>query len=97
MGHHNQRQTHSAIQFLQQIKNLPARMRVKVAGRLIGKDNLGLHDQRPRHRHPLLLAARQLAGPMIGPIGQTHRREQAVRAFAVGGLRLGTTVLAQLQ
>src|SRR5262249_38826479 len=41
---------------------LAARERVRSAGRFVQEQNLGLMQQRRRHREPLLVAARQLSG-----------------------------------
>src|SRR5215831_8932107 len=55
----------------EQIENHLARLRIEVAGRLIGQDELRPVDERAGHRHPLLLAARQLAWTMAETIGET--------------------------
>ena len=44
------------------VKNLCARLGVEVAGRLVGKDDLGARGKRASDRDALLLAAGQLAG-----------------------------------
>jgi len=54
----------------QKLDDLGARVRVEIAGRLIGEQQDGAIDQRPRHRHALPLAAGQLGGPMVEPIRQ---------------------------
>jgi hypothetical protein len=41
---------------------------------------LGLHGQRPRDRHPLLLAARQLRGIGLGFVRQSHLLEKVASA-----------------
>ena len=43
---------------------------VEVAGGLVGKDELGVVHQRPRHGNALLLATRQLGGLMPYPISK---------------------------
>ena len=40
-------------------------------------------DQRPRQRRALLLAARELAGPVIQPVGEADLRQQRARARLV--------------
>ena len=54
---------HVAQQALQRLGGLL----VEIAGRLVGQQNGWPHDQGARHRHPLLLAARQHAGPVRQP------------------------------
>ena len=44
----------------EQLHDLPALLGVQVAGRLVGEDQLRAGDDGPRHRHQLLLAAREL-------------------------------------
>ena len=45
---------------------------VEVTGGLVGQQQVGLGHQRPGHRHPLLLAPRQLGGQVVDPVGQAH-------------------------
>ena len=45
---------------------------VEGAGDLVEQHRLGLHGERPRDRHPLLLAARQARGVLGGLVGQAH-------------------------
>ena len=49
-------------ELLEERHDLDAGLRVEVAGRLVGEDDLRLADQRARDRDALLLAARELAG-----------------------------------
>ena len=44
-----------------EVEDLGAGLRVEVAGRLVGEDDVGPAGQGPGHGDPLLLAARQLA------------------------------------
>ena len=44
-------------QVKKQLMQLLRIRRIQVARRLIGKNNIRVIDQRPRHRHPLLLPA----------------------------------------
>ena len=50
-------------------EHLGAGTRVEVAGRLVGEDDLRPAGQGPRHGHPLLLAAGELARPVPQPVG----------------------------
>ena len=60
------------VQLVQQRQHVGARARVQVAGGLVGQEQVGLGHQRTGHRHPLLLAAGQLGGPVVDPVGQAH-------------------------
>ena len=53
------------------------RCRVEVPGRLVGEDQRRLGDERAGDRDPLLLAAGELAGPVLGAIGEADAVERA--------------------
>ena len=57
----------------EQLEDLAARLRVEVAGRLVGEDHRRARDERSRDRDPLLLAARELGGPVVKPVAQPDR------------------------
>jgi len=52
-------------------EHLAAGARVEVAGRFVGEDDVGPAGQRPGTGDPLLLAAGQLARPVVEPVAQT--------------------------
>ena len=56
---------------------------IEVSGRLVAQHEARLPDERPRDRDPLLLAARQLAGPMIEPLTQPDLLEAGACARGV--------------
>ena len=58
------------VQLVEQAEHVGGRGRVQVAGRLVGQDQRRVADQGPGHRHPLLLAAGQLARPVLDPVGR---------------------------
>jgi hypothetical protein len=62
VGHHDDRRALLAPQADDQIHDHLASERIERTGRLIRKQHLGLHHQRPGQRNPLCLAARQLPG-----------------------------------
>ena len=62
--------------------DLVAGLRVELAGRLVGQDEDRVLDQGPGDRHPLLLAARQLVGPVVEPVAQADLRQQLGRPRA---------------
>ena len=77
----------SARQILEQVDDLAAGRRVEVAGRLVGEHDTWLDRERPCDRDPLLLAARQMCGQVIGSLGEPHLVEQLQRAGAIAAGR----------
>jgi len=61
---------------------------VEIARRLVGENERRLVGERPRDRNALLLAARQLRGPVVEALGQAQGAEQLVGP-RVGCLLLG--------
>jgi hypothetical protein len=55
--------------------HLLAQARVEVGERLVEQQDLGLHHEGPRHRHPLLLAPRELARIARAVAGELHHLE----------------------
>jgi hypothetical protein len=77
------------VQLLQQGENFPAGSLVQIAGRLIGKQDIGLTHKGARQRDALLLSAGEFAGQVSGAVFQTHfleptdcLLESGVSAFA---------------
>ena len=60
---------------------------IEVAGRLVAQQQARLADQRPGDRHALLLAARQLAGPMVDALASAPPARSASRARAATSAR----------
>ena len=54
----------------EELEDLPADQRVQVAGRLVGDDDPRVVDERAGDRGPLLLAAGQLLGVLLGLLGR---------------------------
>ena len=79
------------VELLEHPQDFHAGVRVEIAGRLVGQDQRGMIDQRAADGHPLLLSARHLRGLVLGPVGQSHPRQQRVAerraspAAAAGG------------
>ena len=63
-----------------QAEHVGRRGGVEVAGGLVGEDQLRVGDQGPRHRDALLLAAGQLAGAVVDPVGEAHPGQGVDRA-----------------
>ena len=54
-----------------------AQLGVEVRERLVEEQHARLDDQRAGKRHALLLTAGELAGVVVGPVGQTHLFQHA--------------------
>ena len=74
------------VSLLEQGHHLGSGLGVQVAGGLVGEDQGGIMGQGARHRHPLLLAARQHVREAAGAIRQPHFGEQ-VQGPAAARLR----------
>ena len=61
-----------------------ARGGVEVAGRLVGEDDRGLRDERPRDRDALLLAPRELGRAVGEPVGEADALGEAVEPPCLG-------------
>ena len=66
----------------QQPQHLGARLGVEVAGGLVGEHDRRARDERARDRDALLLAARQLGGTVLAPVGQARPSRSAGRPTA---------------
>ena len=67
VGHQQDRDAAVPVQSPQELHHLLTGLTVQVAGWLVGQDQLGLVDQRAGYGHPLLFAAGELAGQVMGP------------------------------
>ncbi len=56
VGHQHIAEPHGLLHLQQQVDDLGAHRDIQGGERLVGHDYLGVEDQRPRQRHPLLLA-----------------------------------------
>ena len=68
----------------EQVEHLGARLRVEVAGGLVGEDDPRPADQRPGHGDPLLLAAGELVGLVVQPVAEADGVDDRVVPLAVG-------------
>ena len=80
MRHHHDGQALVAHQAAEDLQQRLGIARVEIAGRLVGQEQWRRVGQRPRYRHPLLLAARQRGRKLVGLIGHAQPLEQAQRA-----------------
>ena len=68
-----------AAGILQQLQDGLAGVVIQGAGRLVAQQQLGFFGQSPGNGHPLLLAAGELGREVVGPLCQTHLRENLSR------------------
>ena len=71
-----------AIDAEQQVDDLAAGRAVEISGRLVGQQQRRVVGERPRDRHALLLAARELGRIVMAAFGQADLVEQRRRARA---------------
>ena len=60
------------VQLLEEGEHLQARPGVQRACGFVRHDNGGIRGNGPRNRHPLLLAAGHLGGPVLHPFSKPH-------------------------
>ena len=75
-----------AIEVEQQLDDLSAGRRVEITGRLVGQHERRPQRERAGDRHPLLLAARELAGIVVGAVDESHGVEELMGSL--GSARL---------
>ncbi len=76
MRDNDERRSACLIQGAHQSEQSVPAMRVQVAGRLIGQDQVRTLHQCTRHRDPLLFAARQLSGLVLKAMPQSDFRQK---------------------
>src|SRR5262245_53551642 len=72
VGGDDQGRTTFRVELQQELVDPLARLRVEVARRLVSQQQARATHHPARHRHPLLLTARELAGAMVEPVLQTY-------------------------
>src|SRR2546430_2025920 len=70
------------VQVLEDRENFGARPRVEVSGGLVGEDHRRVVQERSRDRDALLLAAGELARPMMDAVAETDLLERRERALS---------------
>jgi hypothetical protein len=73
---HHGRQAERALELADLDTDFLAQLRVEVRQRLVEQERIGLDDQRPRQRDPLLLAARELARQSVAEPLEAHQLER---------------------
>ena len=80
MRDHDDRLAERLVQRREQAEHVFGALAIEVAGRLVGDDDLRIGDDGARDGDALLLATRELARRVIGPIGKVHQLERDVDA-----------------
>ena len=82
MGNHEHRLAVTFHQLFDQRHDFVGALAIQVSGGLVAKQKRRIGDNRAGDGHPLLLAARELAGVMIHAIRQTDHAERCLDVFA---------------
>ena len=77
------------IELLKHPQDFHARVRIEVAGRLVGQQQGGVVDQCPGDRHALLLSAGHLRRLVVGPFGQPDQLQEGLGPAAAIPRRRG--------
>ena len=65
------------VRGVEEVHHLEGPLGVEVAGGLVGEEEGGIAHQRPRHGHPLLLAAGEGGRELVGPVLEATERSSA--------------------
>src|ERR1019366_5149630 len=76
-----------------QFENAVGRFCIEVPGWLIRQHEIGVHRQRARYRHPLLLAARHVGGEIVGNLFEADLHQKLGRPLL--DLRTGKALIHQ--
>ena len=85
--HHDDRLAVIAVERLQQVEDLVARLAVEVAGGLVAQQQRRIGHDGARDADALFLAARQLARVVVGAVRETDDGERHLNALPPIGLR----------
>ena len=78
VGDHDRRLAVALDRCAQDLEHLGRRRRVEVAGGLVGEEHRRAREERAGDRDALLLAARELRGPVRAPVGEPDLVEHAL-------------------
>src|SRR5262245_27790953 len=79
VGHHHDRHAELVVHAPEGLEHERGRLAVELGGRLVGEQDLRDVRERHGHRDALLLAARELSGPVLAAVGEPHDLEELVR------------------
>src|SRR6185503_12099207 len=80
--HHDDGLSMIAIESLQQVEDFVSCLAIQVARWFVAQKKSRVGDDRAGDAHALLLASRELAGIMLGAIGQSHDLQGNSNPFA---------------
>src|SRR4051794_3779543 len=80
VGYQHQSRVEIAVELYHEIDDRGAGCRVEVAGRLVGKEQLGPAAECTGQRHPLLFTTRELRRVMVSPPGQADPAQELPRS-----------------
>ena len=83
VGDHHDRLVELVDGLAKEVEHLGAGAGVEVAGRLVGEDDRRARDERARDRDALLLAARELGGPMRAAVVEADGVDQVIDPLVV--------------
>ncbi len=76
MGHHEDEDPTRLDDALEHLPETFARVRVEIAGRLVGEEDSRLEEEGAGDGNALLFAARERLGAVMGPLGEPERGEK---------------------
>src|SRR6185312_1478854 len=82
VGHYDEARATLAVELEHQGEHRLRIRAIQVPRGLIGQDDLGLGDERPRHRRALPFAARELMRPMIEALAEPDPPQELARRLA---------------
>ncbi len=85
VGDHHDRHAELLVHALERIEHQRRRLAVELGRRLVGEQDLRQVRERDGDRDALLLAARELPGPVVRAVGEPDHLEQLARRPAGGG------------
>src|SRR5437879_2593821 len=86
VGDHHDRLAQIGDGLAHELEDLRARLRVEVAGRLVGEDDLRSACESARDGDALLLPTRKLGRPVLQAVGKANRADHTVEPLLVGFL-----------
>jgi hypothetical protein len=84
--HHHDRLPVIAVEGLEQVENLIARLAIEIACRLVAQQERGIGDDGAGDADTLFLPARQLPRVVVGSLREAHHRQRDAHALATVGL-----------
>jgi hypothetical protein len=80
MGDDQNSRTKALVEVIDELQNLLTGVRIKIAGRFIGKQYRRINGKRSSNRNTLALAPRKFIGKMVNAVPELHQFEKLLRA-----------------